>query len=71
MLLVLTPFAILMRKEIIWPMFIANVCSLATYAYALFGAKDIINMAVVSLFYVGAYLYTTIDIVKLINGDRG
>ena len=69
MLLVLTPFAVLVRKEIVWPMFIANICSLATYAYALFGAKDIINMVVVSLFYVGAYFYTTIDIVKMINGD--
>ena len=70
MLLVLTPFAVLVRKEIVWPMFIANICSLATYAYTLFGAKDIINMAVVSLFYVGAYFYTTIDIVKMINGDN-
>ena len=70
MLILLTPFAVLVRKKIIWPMFIANVCSLATYAYALFGARDIINMAVVSLFYVGAYLYVTIDIVRVLNGEN-
>ena len=28
-------------------------------------------MPVVSLFYVAAYLYVTIDIMKLINGDTG
>ena len=69
MLLLLTPFAVLLRKNIVWPMFIANVCSLATYAYALFGARDIVNMTVVSLFYVGAYLYTLIDVVKLLNDE--
>ena len=70
-LLLLTPFAILLRKKILWPMLIANICSLAVYARTLFRADDLINMPVVSLFYVAAYLYVTIDIMKLINGDTG
>ncbi len=70
MLLLLTPFAVLMRKQIIWPMFAANICSLSVYAATLFGARDIISMPIVSIVYVVSYLYVTTDIVKLINGGN-
>ena len=68
-LLLLTPFAVLMRKQIIWPMFAANICSLAVYGYTLFHAEAIINILLVSVVYVAAYLYTTIDILRLLNGE--
>ena len=67
MLLLLTPFAVMIRKKLIVPMVVANLCSLATYSITLFHT-DIFDMKVVSIFYVAAYIYTAIDFVRVING---
>ena len=71
MLILLTPFAVLMRKKVLWPMLIANLCSVMTYARAIFGA-DMFGMHIVALFYVIAYFWTTIDIIgQLKEGKAG
>lgn len=66
MLLVLTPFAVLVRRSLIWPMIIANLCSVVTYARAVFKA-DLFGMHIVAAFYVAAYFITTIDMVRRLN----
>lgn len=71
MLIMLTPFALLVRKRIVWPMLIANLCSLAVYSIVLFKAGEI-GMPVISVAYTIAYLMTTVDIVRLlVGGDTG
>ena len=71
MLIMLTPFALMVRKRIVWPMLIANLCSLAVYAIVLFKATEI-GMPVISVAYTIAYLMTTVDIVRLLlGGDTG
>ena len=57
----------MIRKKLIVPMVVANLCSLATYSITLFHT-DIFDMKVVSIFYVAAYIYTAIDFVRVING---
>lgn len=69
MLLLLTPYAALVRKKIIWAMFIANMCSLANYGQVLFHA-DVFNSAFITIFYAVAYLMITIDIVRMINTEK-
>ncbi len=70
MLIMLTPFSIVIRNRILCPMFMANLCSLAVYAIVLFGAKAF-GMPVISVAYTAAYLITTADIVRLLaGGDR-
>ena len=52
-------------------MLIANLCSVMTYARAIFGA-DMFGMHIVALFYVIAYFWTTIDIIgQLKEGKAG
>ncbi len=67
MLLLLTPFAVMIRKKLIVPMVVANLCSVATYSITLF-RSEIFDMKFVSIFYVAAYIYTAIDFVRLLNG---
>jgi Gpi18-like mannosyltransferase len=69
MLILLTPFAIMVRKKIVPFMAIANICSLIVYGITLFGA-DIIDIAYVSVFYVASYLFVTADIVGILNGGN-
>lgn len=69
MLLLLTPFAILVRKKLVWPMLLANLTSLMTYGIVVFHA-EIFPMYVVSLIYCIAYLLTAIDLFRLLReGD--
>lgn len=70
MLIMLTPFALVIRKRILWPMLMANLCSLAVYSIVLFKATEI-SMPVISVVYTIAYLMTTVDIVRLLGGDTG
>ena len=69
MLILLTPFAIMVRKKIVPFMAIANICSLIVDGITLFGA-DIIDIAYVSVFYVASYLFVTADIVGILNGGN-
>lgn len=69
MLLLLTPFAIMIRKKILWPAVIANLCSVATYSITLFHS-DIFDMKYVSIFYVIAYILTAVDIISFLNGGN-
>ncbi len=69
MLILLTPFAIMVRKKIMPFMLVANICSLIVYGITLFGAK-IIDIAYVSVFYVASYLFVTADIIGLLNGGN-
>lgn len=69
MLILLTPFAITVRKKIMPFMVVANICSLIVYGITLFGAK-IIDIAYISVFYVASYLFVTADIIGLLNGGN-
>lgn len=69
MLILLTPFAIMVRKKIMPFMVVANICSLIVYGITLFGAK-IIDISYVSVFYVASYLFVTADIIGLLNGGN-
>ena len=69
MLILLTPFAITVRKKIMPFMVVANICSLIVYGITLFGA-EIIDIAYVSVFYVASYLFVTADIIGLLNGGN-
>lgn len=69
MLILLTPFAIMVRKKIMPFMLVANICSLIVYGITLFGAK-IIDISYVSVFYVASYLFVTADIIGLLNGGN-
>ena len=69
MLILLTPFAIMVRKKIMPFMLVANICSLIVYGITLFGA-EIIDIAYVSVFYVASYLFVTADIIGLLNGGN-
>ena len=69
MLLLLSPFAVLARKKLIWPAVVANLCSVATYSIVLFHT-DIFDMKYVSVFYMIAYVFTAIDIIGLLNGGN-
>lgn len=69
MLLLLTPFALVIRKKLLWPMIIANLCSLAVYAKVLFGAQ-FPEMYVISIFYAVAYIMTTIDFVGFMAKEK-
>ncbi len=62
MLLLLTPFAVFVRKKIIPAMIIANLCSVITYARAIFDA-DMFGMHIVAAFYAAAYFMVTVDII--------
>jgi len=68
-LILLTPFAIMVRKKIMPFMVVANICSLIVYGITLFGAK-IIDISYVSVFYVASYLFVTADIIGLLNGGN-
>ena len=68
-LILLTPFAITVRKKIMPFMVVANICSLIVYGITLFGAK-IIDISYVSVFYVASYLFVTADIIGLLNGGN-
>ena len=67
MLILLTPYAIMCRKKLIIPAIVANLCSVATYTITLFHI-DIIDMKIVSIFYVAAYIFTVYDFVGFLNG---
>ncbi|MBQ4221061.1 MAG: hypothetical protein II666_16075 [Butyrivibrio sp.] len=69
MLILLTPFAMMVRKKIMPFMVVANICSLIVYGITLFGAK-IIDISYVSVFYVASYLFVTADIIGLLNGGN-
>lgn len=69
MLILLTPFAMMVRKKIMPFMVVANICSLIVYGITLFGAK-IIDIAYISVFYVASYLFVTADIISLLNGGN-
>ena len=69
MLILLTPFAMMVRKKIMPFMVVANICSLIVYGITLFGA-EIIDIAYVSVFYVASYLFVTADIIGLLNGGN-
>ena len=69
MLLLLTPFAVLMRKKIIPAMLIANLCSVITYARAIFNA-EMFGMHVVAAFYAAAYFMVTVDIIGMLKGKE-
>ena len=69
MLILLTPFAMMVRKKIIPFMIVANICSLIVYGITLFGA-EIIDIAYISIFYVASYLFVTADIIGLLNGGN-
>jgi Gpi18-like mannosyltransferase len=68
-LILLTPFAMMVRKKIMPFMVVANICSLIVYGITLFGAK-IIDIAYISVFYVASYLFVTADIIGLLNGGN-
>ena len=68
MLILLTPFAFMIRKKILPFMVIANICSFIVYGMTLFHAQDIFSIAFVSVFYVASYLFVTVDIVRLLYG---
>lgn len=68
-LILLTPFAMMVRKKIMPFMVVANICSLIVYGITLFGAK-IIDISYVSVFYVASYLFVTADIIGLLNGGN-
>ena len=68
MLLILTPFAVLVRKKIVPAMLIANLCSLVTYARAIFGA-DMFGMHIVAAFYAAAYFMVTVDIIGELRSE--
>lgn len=68
-LLILTPYAILSRKQIIWPMILVNLCSLACYGRALFRA-DIIPMYIVTFAYAVAYFWITVDVLGILAAKR-
>ena len=63
MLILLTPFAVLIHKKALWPMIIANLCSVMTYGRAMFRA-ELFGMQWVSLFYAVAYFWITFDVIK-------
>lgn len=69
MLILLTPFAMVVRKKIMPFMIVANICSLIVYGITLFGA-EIIDIAYISIFYVASYLFVTADIIGLLNGGN-
>ena len=69
MLILLTPFAMMVRKKIMPFMTVANICSLIVYGITLFGA-EIIDIAYISIFYVASYLFVTADIIGLLNGGN-
>ena len=69
MLILLTPFAMMVRKKIMPFMIVANICSLIVYGITLFGA-EIIDIAYISIFYVASYLFVTADIIGLLNGGN-
>ena len=69
MLILLTPFAMMVRKKIMPFMVVANICSLIVYGITLFGAK-IIDISYISVFYVASYLFVTADIIGLLNGGN-
>ncbi|SFU60950.1 hypothetical protein [Butyrivibrio sp. M55] len=69
MLILLTPFAMMVRKKIMLFMIVANICSLIVYGITLFGA-EIIDIAFISVFYVASYLFVTADIIGLLNGGN-
>lgn len=69
MLILLTPFAMMVRKKIMPFMIVANICSLIVYGITLFGA-EIIDIAFISVFYVASYLFVTADIIGLLNGGN-
>ncbi len=68
MLLILAPYALLGRRQIIWPMVVAITCSFIDYGRILFHT-DMIPMQYVSVAYICAYIYVTIDIVRLMRGS--
>ncbi len=69
MLLLLTPYAVLGRKKILWPMIMANICSYINYGRILFHT-ELIEMQYVSIVYICAYLLVTMDIVGFLRGDN-
>lgn len=69
MLLLITPFAVLIHKKIIPSMLIANLCSVITYAIAIFGA-DQFGIHVVAAFYAAAYFMVTVDIIGELTKEK-
>ena len=69
MLILLTPFSVMMRKKIVPYAVVANICSFMVYGITLFHA-DIFNIAHISIFYVASYLLVTADIVSLFKGGN-
>ncbi|MBO4456805.1 MAG: hypothetical protein J5802_03730 [Butyrivibrio sp.] len=67
MLLLLTPFSVMMRKKIVPFAAVANICSLIVYGMTLFHS-DVFDIAHISVFYVASYLFVTADIVSFLKG---